>query len=54
MDGWISWVFGCHRPGGAHKRQKMVDFTINAQLETQFPGMPGFSGFLSVAFGFWV
>ena len=48
------WVFGCRRPpkwGGAHKRQKMVDFTIIVQLQTQFPGMPGFSRFLD--FGFW-
>ena len=32
----------------AHKSQKMVDFTVNAQLETQFPGMLGFSWFLAV------
>ena len=40
--------------GGAHKKQKMVDFTILVQLQTQFPGMPEFSGFLAVAVGFWI
>ena len=34
--------------GGAHKSQKMVDFTLNTQLETPFPGLTGFSGFLDV------
>ena len=50
-DAWILWVFGCPKPpkwGRAHKSQKIVDFTVNAQLETPFPGMPGFSGFLAV------
>ena len=40
--------------GGAHEMQKMVDFTIIVQLQTQFPGMPGFSRFLAVAVGFWI
>ena len=34
--------------------QKMVDFTIIIQLQTQFVGMPGFSRFLAVAVGFWI
>ena len=38
----------------AHKRQKMIDFTIIVQLQSQFPGMPGFSRFLAVAVGFWI
>jgi len=39
-------VFGCFRPPkwrGTRKSQKMVDFTINIQLETLFPGRPGIS-----------
>jgi len=33
--------------GGAHKSQKIVDVTINIQLETLFPGMPAISRFLA-------
>ena len=50
-NAWIFWVFGCPKfPkwGGAHKSQKMVDFSINTQLETPFPGTPGFFEFLAV------
>ena len=50
----FSAVAGPRNGGGAHKRQKMVDFTIIVQLQTQFPGMPGFSRFPAVAVGFWV
>ena len=50
----FSAVAGPRNGGGAHKMQKMVDFTIIVQLQTQFPGMPGFSRFLAVAVGFWI